>query len=177
MQVSNWFINARVRLWKPMVEEIHSLEMRQAQKASEGENSNGNVNGNGQYKPPISPVLPMDKEPQSTTSQKNQDPPLKRNRNDLAQLHNNCGESGNFSYENVASHRGGGVGVSLASGNSGISLTLGLHQNNGGGLSEPLPLTAAHFGLEENGSSYVMGGFESQNRRDISGQLLHDFVG
>lgn len=28
MQVSNWFINARVRLWKPMVEEIHMLETR-----------------------------------------------------------------------------------------------------------------------------------------------------
>ncbi|XP_022970306.1 BEL1-like homeodomain protein 8 [Cucurbita maxima] len=25
-QVSNWFINARVRVWKPMVEEIHMLE-------------------------------------------------------------------------------------------------------------------------------------------------------
>lgn len=28
MQVSNWFINARVRLWKPMVEEIHMLEAK-----------------------------------------------------------------------------------------------------------------------------------------------------
>jgi len=28
MQVSNWFINARVRLWKPMVEEIHMLESK-----------------------------------------------------------------------------------------------------------------------------------------------------
>ncbi|KAG0453136.1 hypothetical protein HPP92_025800 [Vanilla planifolia] len=27
-QVSNWFINARVRLWKPMVEEIHTLETK-----------------------------------------------------------------------------------------------------------------------------------------------------
>ncbi|XP_031488666.1 homeobox protein BEL1 homolog [Nymphaea colorata] len=27
-QVSNWFINARVRLWKPMVEEIHMMESR-----------------------------------------------------------------------------------------------------------------------------------------------------
>ncbi|KAI4334370.1 hypothetical protein L6164_019070 [Bauhinia variegata] len=27
-QVSNWFINARVRVWKPMVEEIHSLEAK-----------------------------------------------------------------------------------------------------------------------------------------------------
>lgn len=27
-QVSNWFINARVRVWKPMVEEIHVLETK-----------------------------------------------------------------------------------------------------------------------------------------------------
>ncbi|KAI3799369.1 hypothetical protein L1987_34663 [Smallanthus sonchifolius] len=27
-QVSNWFINARVRIWKPMVEEIHALETK-----------------------------------------------------------------------------------------------------------------------------------------------------
>ncbi|PIN18135.1 Transcription factor MEIS1 [Handroanthus impetiginosus] len=27
-QVSNWFINARVRVWKPMVEEIHHLETK-----------------------------------------------------------------------------------------------------------------------------------------------------
>ncbi|XP_038711051.1 BEL1-like homeodomain protein 8 [Tripterygium wilfordii] len=27
-QVSNWFINARVRLWKPMVEEVHMLETK-----------------------------------------------------------------------------------------------------------------------------------------------------
>ncbi|KAF3795887.1 BEL1-like homeodomain protein 8 [Nymphaea thermarum] len=29
-QVSNWFINARVRIWKPMVEEIHMLETQKA---------------------------------------------------------------------------------------------------------------------------------------------------
>lgn len=29
-QVSNWFINARVRLWKPMVEEIYMEEMKEA---------------------------------------------------------------------------------------------------------------------------------------------------
>jgi len=28
LQVSNWFINARVRVWKPMVEEIHMLETK-----------------------------------------------------------------------------------------------------------------------------------------------------
>ncbi|XP_058077889.1 BEL1-like homeodomain protein 4 [Magnolia sinica] len=30
-QVSNWFINARVRVWKPMVEEIHMLETKGSQ--------------------------------------------------------------------------------------------------------------------------------------------------
>ncbi|OVA17765.1 Homeobox domain [Macleaya cordata] len=30
-QVSNWFVNARVRLWKPMVEEVHMLETLQDQ--------------------------------------------------------------------------------------------------------------------------------------------------
>ncbi|KAI4382313.1 hypothetical protein MLD38_008292 [Melastoma candidum] len=34
-QVSNWFINARVRVWKPMVEEIHILETKQQAEASQ----------------------------------------------------------------------------------------------------------------------------------------------
>ncbi|XP_047975883.1 BEL1-like homeodomain protein 1 [Salvia hispanica] len=35
-QVSNWFINARVRLWKPMVEEMYAEEMK-AQQRNESE--------------------------------------------------------------------------------------------------------------------------------------------
>ncbi|KAI4386061.1 hypothetical protein MLD38_004029 [Melastoma candidum] len=34
-QVSNWFINARVRIWKPMVEEIHMLETKEQADASQ----------------------------------------------------------------------------------------------------------------------------------------------
>ncbi|KAK1357416.1 BEL1-like homeodomain protein 8 [Heracleum sosnowskyi] len=33
-QVSNWFINARVRVWKPMVEEIHVLETKGSAESS-----------------------------------------------------------------------------------------------------------------------------------------------
>lgn len=175
-QVSNWFINARVRLWKPMVEEIHTLELRQAQKASEGENDNGNE----QCEPSVAPTLSMDKQPQNTIMQTNQDQPPKRYGNEFAQVPNNCPESMNFSYDNVTGHHGVGVGISLAGGNGGISLTLGLHQNNAVGLSEPLPLTVPHFGLEDSNNAFMMGGYEPQNRRfgrDIGGQLLHDFVG
>ncbi|KAK7404761.1 hypothetical protein VNO78_05718 [Psophocarpus tetragonolobus] len=37
-QVSNWFINARVRVWKPMVEEIHMLETKGATEAPKKSN-------------------------------------------------------------------------------------------------------------------------------------------
>ncbi|XP_027767846.1 BEL1-like homeodomain protein 9 [Solanum pennellii] len=37
-QVSNWFINARVRVWKPMVEEIHMLENNKS--SSQAQNNN-----------------------------------------------------------------------------------------------------------------------------------------
>ncbi|KAK8523331.1 hypothetical protein V6N13_113280 [Hibiscus sabdariffa] len=40
-QVSNWFINARVRLWKPMIEEMYSeMNRRKARQNEEGNNSN-----------------------------------------------------------------------------------------------------------------------------------------
>ncbi|KAJ8765969.1 hypothetical protein K2173_020485 [Erythroxylum novogranatense] len=36
-QVSNWFINARVRLWKPMVEEVHVLESKRGMEETRNE--------------------------------------------------------------------------------------------------------------------------------------------
>ncbi|EXB38411.1 BEL1-like homeodomain protein 1 [Morus notabilis] len=43
-QVSNWFINARVRLWKPMVEEMYMEETK------EQERNNGSTSQSGQTK-------------------------------------------------------------------------------------------------------------------------------
>uniref|UniRef100_A0A804P1L1 Homeobox domain-containing protein n=1 Tax=Zea mays TaxID=4577 RepID=A0A804P1L1_MAIZE len=45
-QVSNWFINARVRLWKPMVEEMY-LEETKDQDAGGGGNDEGKSGGGG----------------------------------------------------------------------------------------------------------------------------------
>ncbi|XP_014520892.1 BEL1-like homeodomain protein 4 [Vigna radiata var. radiata] len=48
-QVSNWFINARVRLWKPMVEEMYQQELKEAESTEERENNqsnNSNISGN-----------------------------------------------------------------------------------------------------------------------------------
>ncbi|KAG5089537.1 hypothetical protein AAZX31_01G166800 [Glycine max] len=46
-QVSNWFINARVRLWKPMVEEMYQQELKEAESAEEREkDQSNNISGN-----------------------------------------------------------------------------------------------------------------------------------
>lgn len=41
-QVSNWFINARVRLWKPMVEDMYQQELKEAEGSSEGDQEDKN---------------------------------------------------------------------------------------------------------------------------------------
>ncbi|XP_042474933.1 homeobox protein BEL1 homolog [Macadamia integrifolia] len=44
-QVSNWFINARVRLWKPMVEEIYLEETKEEHQDNVGSSSDGVLAG------------------------------------------------------------------------------------------------------------------------------------
>ena len=39
MQVSNWFINARVRLWKPMVEEMYQQEAKEEEEDDDDEDN------------------------------------------------------------------------------------------------------------------------------------------
>lgn len=176
-QVSNWFINARVRLWKPMVEEIYMLETKQqTQKNLHREERNAN-RANDHHNPSNS--LAMDNP--STSAQQIQDTPAKREPNDMPM--GNQVESMNVSY-NLSSHPHVGANTNIAGNNSGgVSLTLGLHQNNViGGFSEPFPVGfpvagTRRFGLgiQGNNDGYVMGGHFS--RDVLGGQLLHDFVG
>ncbi|KAG9455250.1 hypothetical protein H6P81_008154 [Aristolochia fimbriata] len=50
-QVSNWFINARVRLWKPMVEEMYLEETKEQEKrSSDAEGAAANSGGHGHQK-------------------------------------------------------------------------------------------------------------------------------
>ncbi|KAI5575839.1 hypothetical protein BDE02_09G006600 [Populus trichocarpa] len=50
-QVSNWFINARVRLWKPMVEEIHTLETKGLLENNRSSGKNGGNSAEGASQP------------------------------------------------------------------------------------------------------------------------------
>lgn len=168
-----------------MVEEIHMLETRQAQKASQREDRNTSRPSTNEH---ITSTNPLASENPSTSIHRVHDTMLKRTRNDVPHMPM-AGGSGemNLSYDNLPGHlQVGAAAMSMAGvGSNGVSLTLGLHQNNGAiGLSEPFPINAAQrfgLGLEGNGEGYVMGAFEAQNRhfgRDvIGGQLLHDFVG
>lgn len=147
-QVSNWFINARVRLWKPMVEEVHTLEARQVDKIS-----------SHIQEQEASPVISRD-----PSHRRNQDLPSKRPRNDFPSddkynahhIMERNKEHMNF-YDNFSIH-GANNG---ANGNRGVSLTLGLHQNNNAiTLSESFPLNSERF---------VIGGLDAQHHQDLCG--------
>lgn len=163
-----------------MVEEIHMLETRQAQKASQREERNADRSMDHL---PSSNSIPS--ENPSTSTQRFPDTPSKRTRNEFPDIPVGSEVNPNLSYNSLSSDPHVGVGVSMGGGSSTVSLTLGLHQNHGINLSEPYPSINAvqHFGLglEATSEGYVFSGYEAQNRhfgRDvIGGQLLHDFVG
>ncbi|WOK93799.1 hypothetical protein Cni_G02500 [Canna indica] len=167
-QVSNWFINARVRLWKPMVEEVHTLDMRKRNKTSASDDQlqplSSSKTGN-----------PLDCHQQFQV--------MAGARSSQYVATKDTQEQAHFVYNDASNHQhvSGGVGATMG-GNSGVSLTLGLHQNNGVCFSEPLdPLNVVRrFGLEECNEGYLVSTFGGQERqfvKDDSSRLLHDFVG
>ncbi|KAL2534538.1 BEL1-like homeodomain protein 1 [Abeliophyllum distichum] len=81
-QVSNWFINARVRLWKPMVEEMYTEEVKeQEKKGPEEMTSKSEQNEDSVSKSPV----PQEKRPTKESRNKNfiekQDNPMNQNTN------------------------------------------------------------------------------------------------
>ncbi|KAJ0987836.1 hypothetical protein J5N97_006192 [Dioscorea zingiberensis] len=178
-QVSNWFINARVRLWKPMVEEIHSLEMRQSTKVPCLDKDLG-ISEQTQL-PPNFTATNSDNQPTENSRQwKNQFIPLKQFRNEICHIPNQNEHPFDFGSNDLSSHHDVGAGVGSSGGNGGVTLTLGLRQSNGVCLAEPLHLNAVQgFGLEFN-DAYCIGTMETQDRhygRSMDGHLVRGFDG
>ncbi|KAG8068426.1 hypothetical protein GUJ93_ZPchr0005g15825 [Zizania palustris] len=197
-QVSNWFINARVRLWKPMVEEIHSLEMRQLQKnpsLDKNQLSMQHTQHLSDSSGKLSDASNSQLQGQSSSMARNHGINAVRHIDDgLSQMPHDISGQVSFAYNGITSHHTIAVshpqqpdliGTGSAANAGGVSLTLGLHQNNRAYIAEPLPaalpLNLAHrFGLEDVSDGYVMGSFGSQDRhfpKEMGGHLLHDFVG
>ncbi|KAI0531508.1 hypothetical protein KFK09_001064 [Dendrobium nobile] len=171
-QVSNWFINARVRLWKPMVEEIHNLEMHQLQKTVETDHNVQNPTFQASQPSSSSAATsssnpaPVNNFMQRTSQNQSYRP---ANIEQLPHIE----EPYKFIFDNDFACHSQPVGVEIG-GNSVVSLTLG--------LPEPLSVNVARrFGLEECSNAYVLGGFEGGQERhygkEIGAHLLHDFVG
>ncbi|GER29017.1 BEL1-like homeodomain 1 family protein [Striga asiatica] len=86
-QVSNWFINARVRLWKPMVEEMYMEEMKEHEKNNTDHNNNNNNNNktskieqsNNNTDDPTSKTPNQNPSPTNLTPQKHDEPPHTQN--------------------------------------------------------------------------------------------------
>ncbi|XP_023543369.1 BEL1-like homeodomain protein 9 [Cucurbita pepo subsp. pepo] len=141
-QVSNWFINARVRLWKPMVEEIHMLETREAQKSQHRDANNGTPLNNNNNNDDHHHLSSTNQSLNNASSSNHDQHPLHLSNSNFFPTHHPHPPAG---------------ATTMGAGN--VSLTLGLHQNHAGiTLTEPFPINAAqHFnlGLEANGEGFV----------------------
>ncbi|KAL5219547.1 hypothetical protein ABZP36_020231 [Zizania latifolia] len=148
-QVSNWFINARVRLWKPMVEEMYVEEMKDQ---DGGSDSGGGGQGSLNPKPTCS------RAPESRGGQHliadGGDGDGGDQKPTRAQLHHDVGSLA--SVVNVDVRAGGGGGVRLHQENFGIMDHLDFdayddsqHQHGGFGGGGGVSLT---LGLQQHDS-------------------------
>ena len=139
-QVSNWFINARVRLWKPMVEEMYVEEMKDGQQQQQQDDGGGqqstNPNPSSCSEAADGGDTGVDRKP--TRAQ------LMHDAGSLASVVNIGGgvsrldNLGIMDHLDFGSYGGGGQQQAAGSGFGGVSLTLGLQQHDshdGGGVN------------------------------------------
>ncbi|CAL9145879.1 homeobox protein BEL1 homolog [Musa acuminata AAA Group] len=176
-QVSNWFINARVRLWKPMVEEMYLEETNelenQADQAPTGHEHNDHPNPNPNsglsfdQKPlPVQPLVDSESLSSIINSSHHSDQTLHQYRQ---QHHRHVSDLG-FPY-------------SSSSSSTGVSLTLGLQHHSGGGMSLSLlhdsQLFSADHVDDDQQVHFSISDGEAVNLpyRDLMGaQLLQDMT-
>ncbi|RWW12917.1 hypothetical protein BHE74_00003853 [Ensete ventricosum] len=154
-QVSNWFINARVRLWKPMIEEIHMLET----KGMSGMDLNSATNG----KETMVPAVTEDGGAHSSTYHDPMDAVLLDEEGSQQAWQGGDKRSRVEECEMLTGMDGGAGLMSFATyqhamdmgGIEAVSLTLGLRHEGGQQTPPPPPPQMRHFGA----------------------QMFHDFVG
>ncbi|KAA8522439.1 hypothetical protein F0562_013200 [Nyssa sinensis] len=219
-QVSNWFINARVRLWKPMVEEMYLEETKEQDSMASSDgftvlDDNSRPNQTTQTRPDDPKPMPdqlvrLDSEclssiinNQEKNDSRNRKNPRNQQPDNLHQQQHGFGRvtdtfgameldfssyshhtAGAVSYPNENAHHSFGGG-----GGSGVSLTLGLPQNGGNGVSlafSPSSQNSIFYPRDHNMEDHcqtvqysVLDG-QGQNlpyRNLMGAQLLHDLAG
>ncbi|GAB4834445.1 hypothetical protein Ancab_032701 [Ancistrocladus abbreviatus] len=210
-QVSNWFINARVRLWKPMVEDMYIEETKEepekiasSSNAAQGCNDDGshytNQNPKSQdQKPTPDHLLRIETDCLSSiissSSDKNRDKNTKNSPPQSASttcLHQNHQQKEGFERVegfgptdlDFSSSYNQNPPQSFVSGS--VSLTLGLQQNEGNGVSvafNPSAQTSLFYARDHiedcQPVQYSLLDGEGQNlpyRNLMGAQLLHDYT-
>ncbi|XP_024005301.1 BEL1-like homeodomain protein 6 isoform X2 [Eutrema salsugineum] len=173
-QVSNWFINARVRLWKPMVEEIYKEEFTENDSNSSSENT-----------PKMSEIGPGAADDEDRTQ-------------DFAQDRNKPDHGHGYGVETCGMVQGDQMDgrrfvtveptyhvaeMSRFGGGSGVSLTLGLQNSQGHDNVVAMSSEAYNnfSGVDIYEKAIVGAELEyvnpvSRQNRIGSSQLVHDFV-
>ncbi|RWW37507.1 hypothetical protein BHE74_00057358 [Ensete ventricosum] len=179
-QVSNWFINARVRLWKPMVEEMYLEETKelenQADRAPTGHEDNDHPNPN-----PNSDLI-FDQKPLPVQQ------PLLDSESLSSIIINSSHHHHHHSDHQYQQQHHRHVGdlrfpYSSSSSSTGVSLTLGLQHHSGGGMSLSLlhdsQLFSADHVDDDRQVHFSISDGEAVNLpyRDLMGaQLLQDMT-
>ncbi|OMO79576.1 POX family protein [Corchorus capsularis] len=220
--VSNWFINARVRLWKPMVEDMYMEEVKENENnmassdgVTDGEdnNNNGRQNQNPlimDQKPTPDQLVRVDSECLSsiiTNPDKNHHDHAKSGKTLQTQhLHQQQQSFGNYGameldFSSYSHHHTAGGGVSYGADHhhqhhhnanqsfngGGVSLTLGLQQHAGSGVSlafSPASQSSLFYPRDHiedcQPVQYSLLDGEGQHlpyRNLMGAQLLHDLAG
>ncbi|EOA30422.1 hypothetical protein CARUB_v10013548mg [Capsella rubella] len=151
-QVSNWFINARVRLWKPMVEEMYKEEFTDSLEEND-------------------PNLSSENTPEITEIQEQQTESSSNNGNVSGLASSSMGQStvarGGAQFMMVSDMTGNGSG--------GMSLTLGIQNSDARG-DVPMSGGIVHYENTISGTDFQYLNSHNHQHRLGSSKLLHDFV-
>ncbi|KAK1274227.1 hypothetical protein QJS04_geneDACA017353 [Acorus gramineus] len=181
-QVSNWFINARVRLWKPMVEEMYMEETKEKDiLLGNHENDNTTTPTTNNNHHPNHHHFQQNQNPNPTSEQKpitnhglllHDSDSLFSIINSNHHHHHEPAPQDQFRVAELDFKNDGDAGLHRQNFGVGVSLTLGLHQHESGGMSLSFSPTTQQplFLSREN--------VENLPYRNLMGaQLLHDLAG
>uniref|UniRef100_A0A0D9VNW1 Homeobox domain-containing protein n=1 Tax=Leersia perrieri TaxID=77586 RepID=A0A0D9VNW1_9ORYZ len=160
-QVSNWFINARVRLWKPMVEEMYVEEMKDGQDAGNGSTVSGGQgispntkqaavgdgDGDGEQKPTTAQLRHHDATG-SLASVVNVD----------VVARDNFGIMGHLDFDAYGDNQHNQHAAFVGGGGGGVSLTLGLQHHGSRGVGDGGGVNIA-FGAPASAAAHGGAGF------------------
>ncbi|KAK1303997.1 hypothetical protein QJS10_CPB11g00773 [Acorus calamus] len=183
LRVSNWFINARVRLWKPMVEEMYMEETKEKDiLLGNHENDNTTTPTTTNNNHPNHHHFQQNQNPNPTNPTSEQKPItnhglLLHDSDSLFSIinsnhHHEPAPQDLFRVAELDFKNNGDGGLHRQNFGVGVSLTLGLHQHESGGMS-------LSFSPTTQQSLFLSGeNVENLPYRNLMGaQLLHDLAG